>query len=791
MTITAVTAVTAGGAPRFGRQEQLRLGEVARFAAQGNIEALLELLTCADWVVRRAVTEALARAGDAAVQPLCDLLTHERHHEGRIAAIVDALAATQAAVEDALVALVACIDPAVVADAAQILGRRGSPKAIPTLIPLLAHADDNVAVAAIEALGAIGCGSAVEALIATVRSGNFFRVFPSIDVLGRSGDPRVIAPLAALLQNPQYALEAARALGRTGNKAAIGPLRELLQASAARQVRVAAQALADLRRRYHHRYGQVLCVSAGVDHETLTRYTRRLGQVSAEADNAEQIAVCEVLAALGDASAVPVLCGLLHGTTAVVQAAADALHALGSMGEPALLAALRTGQSERRRTLLPWVGSSASADDVVLCLTDESPDVRALACAVLARIGQVSVVPALFPLLADANRRVSHAAIGAIQSLGCAEGHRLAARAVDSADPVVRCAGLQILAYLGHEPALPAFLGALADADARVRQAALQGLPFLDDPQALEALLAAAGDVSPRGRAQAMRALGLCAPQSRIVACLTRGLGDVDAWVRYFACQSLGKLVVEEASADIAARLQDEAGQVRVAAVEALSCLGSPDALVALRTAAITDDADMQRAALIGLGLSRRREFVPTLLQASQATGAATRLVALSALAGMDAPEALDALAQGIMDPDENVRTAAVGFLAAHPAPEATCILIEQLGRRGTPASVFAALARPGPGRIAGIMQALEFADEPMARDLAAALVRLGGADAALALRPVLDASNPAARKAAVTALSAVGSDDAQHALRRAMGDRDGDVRRIAGAALAQWGEHG
>ena len=55
---------------------------------------------------------------------------------------------------------------------------------------------ENRSRADIEALGRIGGRTAVEALIGAVKSHRFFRVFPAIDVLGRTSDPRAVAPLA-------------------------------------------------------------------------------------------------------------------------------------------------------------------------------------------------------------------------------------------------------------------------------------------------------------------------------------------------------------------------------------------------------------------------------------------------------------------------------------------------------------------------------------------------------------------------------------------------------------------
>src|SRR6185295_18652703 len=185
----------------------------------------------------------------------CAGLRTQRGDEALIAATVDALVQNTADVLREVAALTGDANPAVVADAAQILGRRRQPGAVPVLTALVTHADDNVAVAAIEALGRIGGPSAVEALISAVQSGNFFRVFPAIDVLGRSGDPRVIAPLAGLLRNPMYLLEAARALGKTAQAAAVAPLASLLSHPSEATLRVAATALAELLARHRERYG--------------------------------------------------------------------------------------------------------------------------------------------------------------------------------------------------------------------------------------------------------------------------------------------------------------------------------------------------------------------------------------------------------------------------------------------------------------------------------------------------------------------------------------------------------
>jgi hypothetical protein len=112
-----------------------------------------------------------------------------------------------------------------------------------------------VAVAAIEGLGRVGGRLPSTRWWPRSAAENFFRTFPAIDVLGRSGDPRAVPPLAGLLDDPRYAHEAARALGRTGDKSAIVPLTGLLARPSDGLVRLAATALCELYERYAERFG--------------------------------------------------------------------------------------------------------------------------------------------------------------------------------------------------------------------------------------------------------------------------------------------------------------------------------------------------------------------------------------------------------------------------------------------------------------------------------------------------------------------------------------------------------
>jgi HEAT repeat protein len=320
-----------------------------------------------------------------------------------------------------------------------------------------------------------------------------------------------------------------------------------------------------------------------------------------------------------------------------------------------------------------------------------------------------------------------------------------------------------------------------------VRRAALQGLAFLEDSRALEALLVAARHAEPATRGAAMRALGHCSSEVRVQSALLRGLDDSDAWVRYHAAQSLGRLQCEVAAGKLAELLSDPAGQVHVGAVEALSHLTSETAFRALCGAAESEDQDVRRAALVGLGLSGRREAIEVLVAAGQAEQAATRLVAVSGLAGFQEPTAVDALGRAASDDDESVRVAAIGFLAAQRSTYASEVLIGLLRDTPEPDRVIAALSAPSDARVHAILSALNAADDELAQRLTSALARMHRREGTQALIAALAITNVAARRAAATTLAATRIEEGMLAVKRASTeDPDPEVRRVCSLLLAQ-----
>ncbi|MEO8552171.1 MAG: HEAT repeat domain-containing protein, partial [Kofleriaceae bacterium] len=492
--------------------EQQRVDRIDELVVLGGA-AIGELVAAVEdpsWTVRRSAVAGLVALGAEAVAALARWLIEARTSERAISAVVDALVGSLGtAATGAALALLAHEHAAVAADGACILGRRHAVEATAALVGALGHADDNVAVASIEALGALGPAGApaeaIEPLIAVVESRSFFRAFPALQVLARTGDPRTLRPIAALLDDPILRVEAIRALGRTGSAFAIAPLAALLGGNDRELARLVATALADLIARAEWSGGgaQVAQALRGA----LAPLLDDLLGALAGAEPADRAALIRVLGRAGNPRVLPVLAE--HLASADTQALAiDAIRQLGRGHELGLLAALGGADPDVLASVLPLVGSTQDLEAVRGLLADDNAEVRARACEALARLGDTASVPALFAALADRNPRVALAATGAIQALQTGETAARAIAALATGTPLVRRHVLRIIAYLGFAEAFEPVQTATGDPDRRVAELAIAALGTLADPRADAALATLSASPDPGLRATTMRALG-------------------------------------------------------------------------------------------------------------------------------------------------------------------------------------------------------------------------------------------------------------------------------------------
>jgi HEAT repeat protein len=514
---------------------------------------------------------------------------------------------------------------------------------------------------------------------------------------------------------------------------------------------------------------------------------RALALTLPDGDPEERAALARVLGWLADPSTAKPLIELLADETSVARAASAALANLGGAAVEELLSALMDGDSARRMVLLPSVPARPDVGEAVsACLSDPLPDVRALACELLARAQAVSAVPRLFDLLADPDRRVVQAAVAAIQALGHEQSEALTLAAARSSSRRARRAAIRILGYFGWRSGLEPLVEALGTGDVRLRDAALHSLAFLDDPRAVQAILDVSDDPDPAARAAAMRALGSSSSGPAVLARVSAGLTDPAPWVRYYACQAIGRLHAHEFVDALVRRLADPAGQVKIAVIDALAQLPDPRATAALLTAASSGDGEVARAALLGLGSSCPPEGLPLILEATTAGDVPTRVIALSALVRYEGPMVEQTLVRAVRtDLDESVRATALGILGGRPGIDATAALVALAREPELCERAVDALATAAPGRIPGILLALEREDADCG-PLVSALARLGRPAATAALGVALAMDRPAPRRAAAAAISALGAGLLRSQLERvAADDPDPEVRRLARRALA------
>ncbi len=764
--------------------ERQRVEHIDRLVATGasSVGELIEMISDASWTVRRAAVGALASLGDDASGPLCSWLRDTRTNEHAIAAAVDALSASIGdATSGAVSALLSNADPAIVADAAVILGRRRATDAAPHLAALLRHEDDNVAVAAIEALGAIGGSVAVDALIEVVRLRNFFRTFPALQVLARTSDPRVVAPIAELIGDDSFQFEAVRALGRTGAALAIAPIASLLVGPGDTTTRLVATALADLlaRAEWSGAAKSVADAMRTVVEPQRDRFVHAIE--GAEAD--ERIACTQILGAIGGSGTLEVLVRLLEDP-ATAAAAIESIKRISILHADSLVDAIQRGDAATRIALLPIVRTARAAPVVRSLLVDDEPEVRARACDALARIGDVAAVPALFAALADPNPRVAHAATGAIHSLGSTETPVLATAALKSGTPNIRRHVLRIFAYLGCPESFDVLRAAVEDPDLRIAELAVAAIGVLEGSHVDTLLSELARRPQDTIRASAMRVAAHRGGES-MGDLLVRGLVDESSWVRYYACQGLGRLERSASTTALIARLADAYPHVRIAAIEALARLDTPQAWQALTSAARSVDPDEQRAALVGIGHGVRPAAVPFLLEAARAPELATRLIALSGLARTQDPRALEELRYAATGDAVELADAALSLLSERDDRAAAEVLVDLAVQAAPEHPAHLALSRPGAERVTAIAARLTGAADLEATVLAAALARMAEPAATAALFTTLTASSAAGRRAAATVLVAIGADGARVAVSRlGKEDPDPDVRRAALAAV-------
>lgn len=612
------------------------LGQIGDPRAMASLIPLLD-----DGMLNAAAAEALARIGDETIiKPLAALLSapgtpvatialalarlhdryEQRYHEGDYIADL-----TQRAIDvtgaQALIASLPQSLPEELRALALVLGWLSGVEVEHTLTRLLGQSDARKEV--VEALVRHGA-RVIDLLIEQLDADDQDTRCAAAAALGRIGDGRATSALVSVLDGEtNLAIIAAAALAQIGDRRAFEPLLGML-----------GHAHAGVRQ-------AVIAALNSIGHPDMGE---RMATLLLDPDPHVRESAVKIAGYFGYPECADALLERCYDADpAVCRAAVEHLPYLDDPRTlPTLIDVIQKGNAQARAAVvraLVYVDSAQAVPLLLNALTDTDPWVRYFAARSLGRHGAPESLDMLGALARDdAANQVRIAAIEALGSIGGARAVAMIAPFIDMADADLSRAALNALGQIGHPNALPLLLPALhsadnerrlyairalgerggpdvsnalqavaADHDLTVARAAITALARLASPEAIDALVALTVDADRREYCVA----ALASVGHTKAAHVARGLAHSDADVRCAAVDALARMKHPLTSERLSAALDDTAATVRLAAVMALSRLGSHHAERKFILLAQADtDATVRQAAQ--MALQRQPYSIPT-----------------------------------------------------------------------------------------------------------------------------------------------------------------------------------
>jgi HEAT repeat protein len=759
---------------------------------EADSEPLVGFLSDADWRVRRAAVDGLARRSTTApIAAVLRALRDDHRDVSVLSSAVEVLATTAVDVLEPLLELLRQPDLDLRLQAALLLGERGDARAVPALIETLREPDDNLRFHVIEALGKLGAYGAVEDLAAIAESADFFLAFAALEALGRIGDPMVASRVAPLIRDQLLRGAAAEVLGRIGDEEVVAPLIGLLGESTA-PTPVVADALARIHDRYEERYQDGEQIAELVRRSISATATQNLLDAIHDADADQLRSIATVLGWLEGPAVERALTRLL-GQPAVRAKVVEYLVRHGDRMVDLLIEQLGAEDLDTRQAAVSGLGriGDRRATAALLEVFRADAGLGVEVAGALARIGDPSAFDTLLSAIGHPDAAVRQAVVGALNSIGHPEmGGRIRSLLCDP-DTAVRESAVRIAGYFGYRECADALVRCVGDSDAVVRRAAVEHLVYLDDERVVPLLIDALTDPAPIMRRAAAQALARLEGDTA-VASLIEALSDADAWVRYFATHSLGERRRGDAVASLVRlAFDDPARHVQLAAIEALGAIADREALPALVKLATAQEVDLASAAITALGSIPHPDARPALDAALRAEDEERRAAAAQALAANSGEAAIEALEWTAgADRSDRVAEAAMRSLAAlaedgvpvRAVAESLVRLAADPARRPL---VVTALASLPATAIEAIAQGLEDARPGVRVAVVQALARMRRAESSWWVERALDDPQLEVRLAALSELRHLGTRGIERKLvTLARTDPDATARRAALAVL-------
>jgi HEAT repeat protein len=535
------------------------------------------------------------------------------------------------------------------------------------------EADDESAAsirqAAARALGELRDPQAVEPLIEALEAlvdnpDNVMRA-NAIWSLGQIGDPQAIDPLIRALakKNSDLHNAAARALGQLGDPQAIDPIFDTLkkwQSDISEAAFGAIQRLGGKVTDQEDRASLIDRVIGYLTHPqpemrqqaatTLDKLGWKPAQDTAGASYWMARGDWNRCASLGAAAAPALIAAMCDESEERQQAAFGALVGMGSLAVDALIEALPDENPAHQSAFWAVVKIGAPAvEPLVAALGHERADIREPAARALGQIGDQRALKPLFAALDDGHFAVREAACAALAHFGKSATQVLVA-ALRTEHDDVRWIAAGALEQQGWQPDQSASGIAYCITRGHWKQLAELGEP------AVPALAAAIRHWDENVRRGAAWSLAHIGPSA--LAPLVEVLQDPDPYAREAAAGALGQLGQAGAVKPLAAALQDEYADVRLAAMHALLRLRTP--LEVVVGALKNEEPGVRIAAATALARCRDERVVKPLILALQDEEASVRAAVARALGAIGNEQATQPLMVLMNDPDPDARAAAV-----------------------------------------------------------------------------------------------------------------------------------
>ena len=327
-----------------------------------------------------------------------------------------------------------------------------------------------------------------------------------------------------------------------------------------------------------------------------------------------QGAAVKLLGWLADRRFVRQLLDLLD-TESLRAEAAESLLLIGR-ADGAALTSLWPETSGRSRAYLAYIVGQAQCEGgarlLHVGLSDDDPELRALAARALAKLGDAESLPALVRALGDAEAEVREGALSTLVQLGGKyqqEILQLLQGLLTDDNPEQRMFAVRVLGAVEGSEVEKRLLLAMKDESSLVRQAAVRALDGHPGSAQMSALILALTDEDSEVRRLAAELLGTHRDPEALPP-LALALQDDDLWVRTSAVRSLGQIHGAESLELVRRALADPVGLVVIAALETLAACDPDGSFHAMVTALTHSDEEVVSAVLQLLARSGRQEWI-------------------------------------------------------------------------------------------------------------------------------------------------------------------------------------